>query len=67
MGKNKILIVEDEVAIARMISMNLEVAGYDTTVFFDSKEAADSLADAQDYDLALLDVMLPGTDGFSLR
>lgn len=66
MRRNKILIAEDEIAIAKMIAMNLEVAGYDTVMFFDGKEAADSLTDTQDYDLALLDVMLPGMDGFSL-
>ena len=66
MRKNKIIIVEDEIAIARMISMNLDVAGYDTVIFYDGKEAADSLTDTQDYDLALLDVMLPGMDGFAL-
>ena len=64
--KNKILIAEDEIAIAKMIAMNLEVAGYDTVIFYDGSEAADSLADTQDYDLALLDVMLPGMDGFAL-
>ena len=66
MRKNRILIAEDEIAIAKMIAMNLEVAGYDTVIFYDGSEAADSLTDTQDYDLALLDVMLPGMDGFSL-
>ncbi len=66
MRKNKILIAEDEIAIAKMIAMNLEVAGFDTVIFYDGIEAAESLADTQDYDLALLDVMLPGMDGFAL-
>lgn len=66
MSKNKIIIVEDEVAIARMIAMNLSVAGYETAVFNDGKEAFDSLEEVHDYDLALLDVMLPGMDGFEL-
>ena len=34
MRKNRILIVEDDEAIARMVAMNLKVAGYDTRIFF---------------------------------
>ncbi len=66
MAQNKVLIVEDEVSIAKMIAMNLKVAGYDTTIFHNGKEAAEALEEKQDYDIALLDVMLPGMDGFSL-
>lgn len=66
MAKNNILIVEDEEAIAKMIAMNLKVVDYNVQVFYDGKEAADALPDRHDYDLALLDVMLPGLDGFQL-
>lgn len=66
MSKNKIIVVEDEEAIAKMIAMNLRVANYETTVFYDGGAAAQSLKENHDYDLALLDVMLPGMDGFSL-
>lgn len=38
--KNKVLIVEDEISIAKMIGMNLNVAGYDTVMFHDGREAA---------------------------
>ena len=62
----RILIVEDEEAIARMIAVNLECSGYATRVFNDGKEAAEALASDADYNLALLDVMLPGMDGFQL-
>lgn len=62
----KILIVEDEVAIARMIAMNLGAANYDTRLFFDGMQAAEAMKEDHDYDLALLDVMLPGMDGFAL-
>ncbi len=64
--KNKILIVEDEQAIAKMIAMNLKVAGYTTTTYEDGLVAEDRLKEIHDYDLALLDVMLPGKDGFEL-
>ncbi len=62
----RILVVEDEEAIARMIAVNLEFSGYRTVVFNDGKEAAEALEQDADYNLALLDVMLPGMDGFRL-
>lgn len=66
MLNNRILIVEDEEAIARMIAMNLTVAGYDTKIYNDGSEACNSLKEDHAYELALLDVMLPGMDGFAL-
>lgn len=66
MSQNKVLIVEDERPIAKMIAMNLKVAGYDTTMFHDGAEAAGALEEEHGYDIALLDVMLPGMDGFTL-
>ncbi|MDE5781871.1 MAG: response regulator transcription factor [Lachnospiraceae bacterium] len=66
MSENKILIVEDEESIAKMIAMNLKVANYKTQIYYDGTEAADSLKENHDYDLALLDIMLPGIDGFEL-
>ncbi|WP_302626952.1 response regulator transcription factor [uncultured Eubacterium sp.] len=66
MLKNKILIVEDEEAIAKMIAMNLKVAGYDTKIFMDGIKAAEEIQMNHTYDLILLDVMLPGIDGFQL-
>lgn len=66
MESNKVLIVEDEIPIAKMISMNLTVAGYHTTIFHDGVEAAKAIRQINDYDIALLDVMLPGMDGFQL-
>lgn len=62
----KILIVEDEVSIARMIAMNLGAANYETQIYYDGLEAAEALQENHAYDLALLDVMLPGMDGFAL-
>ncbi len=66
MESNKVLIVEDEISIAKMISMNLTVAGYHTTIFHDGAEAAKAIRQINDYDIALLDVMLPEMDGFEL-
>lgn len=60
-----VLIVEDEHLIARLIEMSLTRAGYDCTVVGDGRAAAD-LIEEKDYDLALLDIMLPGLDGYEL-
>lgn len=62
----RILIVEDEEAIAKMIAMNLRVAGMEPVIFYDGAEATDSLAADHGFDLALLDIMVPGKDGFAL-
>lgn len=64
--KYKILIVEDEEPIAKMIAMNLRVANYEPRIILDGGEAWESLKECHDYDLILLDVMLPGMDGFTL-
>ena len=64
--KNRILVVEDDKGISSAVKLNLQVAGYDCTVFDDGRKAADALADDHTYDLALLDIMLPGIDGFEL-
>ncbi|MBD5556955.1 MAG: response regulator transcription factor [Roseburia sp.] len=66
MSKNRILIVEDEAAIATMIAMNLGVANYETQIYSDGMEAKKALQEDHAFDLALLDVMLPGLDGFEL-
>ncbi len=60
-----VLIVEDEKAIADLIEMTLEGFGYRCVKAFDGEQAAD-LIDKDRFDLILLDVMLPGIDGFSL-
>lgn len=66
MSGNKILIVEDEEAIAKMIAMNLKVANYEVQIYYNGLEAAEAMSLDHEYDLALLDVMLPGIDGLEL-
>ena len=61
----RILIAEDEEPIANLIRMNLTKAGYLCTWAPDGKSAAD-LMEREKYDLALLDIMLPGIDGFEV-
>ena len=66
MAANRILIVEDDSAIAEALALNLRTVGYDCTVYNDGAEAAQALLNEHSYDLALLDIMLPGMDGFDL-
>lgn len=61
----KILIAEDEEPIANLIGMNLRRAGYSCTWAPDGERAAD-LMDAERFDLLLLDIMLPGINGYEL-
>ena len=64
--KNRILVVEDDTAISELICMNLTVAGYEVKAVFDGDEAEKAVSTEGDFDLALLDIMLPGKDGFEL-
>lgn len=64
--KGKILVIEDETAICDLICMNLEAAGYQTFSFLRGDDAEKELQTNNAYDLAILDVMLPGKDGFEL-
>lgn len=61
----KILIAEDEEPIANLIKMNLRRAGYQCTWASDGEKAADYM-DNEKFDLLLLDVMLPGINGYEL-
>lgn len=61
----KILIAEDEEPIARLIKMNLCRAGYECVWAPDGEKAAD-LMDGGHFDLVLLDIMLPGINGYEL-
>ncbi len=66
MGKNRILIVENERDTAENAGLNLELSGYECTIMNDGAEAAASLVEDSSYDLALIDVTLPGLDGLTL-
>ena len=62
-----VLIVEDEKHLADGLRYNLKAEGYDVDVARSAEEAYPLLTDRQpSYDLVVLDVMLPGMDGFSL-
>lgn len=61
----RILIVEDEKPIANLIDLNLSSCGYQCTSVYDGLSAADILEE-NTFDLILLDIMLPGANGFEL-
>ena len=62
---SKVLIVEDEEAIADIEKDYLELSGFEVTI---CKDGTSGLAEALDgeYDICLLVVMLPGIDGFEI-
>lgn len=60
-----ILIAEDERPIADLIELTLTGAGYACEQANDGEKAADLIAE-HDYELAVLDIMLPGIDGYEL-
>ena len=62
-----ILLVEDEEHLARGLKFNLEAEGYRAQVVGDGESALDLLLQqGSDFDLLVLDVMLPGKDGFAV-
>lgn len=61
----RILVVEDEKDLNRIITKTLAKSGYTVDSCFDGDEVEHYLAGAE-YDAILMDVMLPGTDGFTL-
>ena len=63
----KILIVEDEQHLAQGLCFNLEAEGHHAEVVGDGERALQRiLKDQREYDAIILDVMLPGRDGFSV-
>jgi len=64
-NKKKILVIEDEVSISEIIRFNLKKEGYETDAAFDGQDGLNK-ALAGDFDLILLDIMLPLMDGFEV-
>lgn len=61
----KILVIDDEKMINDLIAMNLQMVNYQADQAFDGEEALAQISQ-NEYDLALLDIMLPKIDGFEL-
>jgi DNA-binding response OmpR family regulator len=64
-AKMRILLVEDEPNAARMLAKRLREQSYYVDIAIDGEEALYQ-AGINDYDLVILDVMLPGKDGFTV-
>lgn len=62
---HKILVVEDEVDIATLVCFNLQRVGYAVDMAHDGREGLEKILKEQP-DLVVLDLMLPGMDGFSI-
>ncbi|MFA5144461.1 MAG: response regulator transcription factor [Candidatus Omnitrophota bacterium] len=65
MRKEKILAIEDDKHISKLIKYNLEKSGYDCSIAGDGEEALDMLS-KESADLIILDIMLPKIDGFEV-
>jgi DNA-binding response OmpR family regulator len=64
---SRVLVVEDEAHLAQGLRFNLEAEGYAAEVVGDGEAATERLlAKKEDFDLVVLDIMLPGKDGFSV-
>ncbi len=61
----KILAVDDERHIVRLVQVNLERAGYEVVTAFDGKDALEKVK-SENPDLVVLDVMMPYMDGFEV-
>ena len=64
MEKKRILIVDDEQDLCEILQYNLTAAGYEADVAYSAEEAVSK--GIGQYDLLLLDVMMPGLSGFEL-
>ncbi len=62
----RILVVEDDKAISDLICFNLKRSGYEPVACLDGLKAEELLEKDTAFDLVLLDVMLPGVNGFEL-
>lgn len=65
MSKRKILIIEDEVKLGRFVELELKYEGYEVDVCHDGREGLNRALE-NDYDLILLDVMLPSLNGMEV-
>jgi DNA-binding response OmpR family regulator len=63
--KERVLIVEDDKHISKLVKFNLEKTNYDCAIASSGEKALEALND-QPVDLIILDIMLPGMDGFGI-
>lgn len=62
-GAQRVLVVDDDDVIRQLITVNLELEGFDVVTAFDGQDALDKVKDA-DVSVVTLDVMMPRVDGW---
>ena len=65
MERKKILLIEDEVKLARFVELELKYEGYDVTTCHDGRVGMEMITN-QEFDMILLDLMLPGLTGIEI-
>ncbi|HNS65987.1 MAG TPA: response regulator transcription factor [Mesotoga sp.] len=65
MAKKSILVIDDEPSIVELLTFNLKKEGYDVLKAYDAEEAL-KIAEDNETDMFIVDIMLPGMDGFEL-
>ena len=65
MSQKKILVVDDEIAMTKVVEIRLRAAGYDVVLAHDGQEGLEK-AKTENPDLMILDLMLPKMDGFKV-
>ncbi|ADL13416.1 response regulator transcription factor [Acetohalobium arabaticum] len=65
MGDYQVLIIEDEEKIARFLELELEHEGYEVEAVYNGEEGLEAIIEG-DFDLVLLDIMLPGLSGMEI-
>lgn len=66
MSKGRILLIEDEESLNSIIALNLQLEGFDVDSVTNGKEAIALAPDVEDYNLVILDVMLPEVSGWDI-
>ncbi|HTO37244.1 MAG TPA: response regulator transcription factor [Brumimicrobium sp.] len=62
----KILLIEDEKSLSEVVQLNLQMDGFEVTTIDNGRVAVDYASNVAEYDLVILDVMLPEVSGWSI-
>lgn len=65
-GRHKVLLVEDEESLSKVVALNLELEGFEVKTVTNGREALNEKNQVSKYDLVILDVMLPEVSGWDI-